>query len=85
MALAHTYAPKSDTFLMAATITPHDSNLFLAEANGFYVGTTGTATVVLVDGTTQLFSGLPAGSIVRLRIKGVRATGTTATNLVALY
>ena len=66
----------------AEAVTP--SNSTFLNANGLYVGTTGNVAVVTAGGTTVTFTTVPAGFFIPLRIVQVRATGTTASNIVAL-
>lgn len=64
----------------AEAITPSDT----AYVNyvGFYVGTTGNVTVETAKGDTVAFNSLPVGAIIQVHIVRVKATGTTASNLV---
>lgn len=64
----------------AAAITPSDTAENFAVA--LYVGGAGNVSVVTEAGTTTLFSGVPAGTILPIRVVKVRATGTTATTIV---
>jgi len=66
-------------------VTPHDTNLFPTLARGLYIGGAGDVTVTGQDDTDVTFVGVPAGSMMGIRCKRVKATGTTATNIVALY
>lgn len=52
---------------------------------GLYVGTGGDVTAVLEQGSTAvLFKAVPTGAILPICATRVKATGTTATDLVAL-
>lgn len=64
-------------------VTPHDTNRF-PPCRGLYVGVTGDVTVVWQNGTTTLFTNVPAGFILPVCIIGVMDTGTDAEELVAL-
>ena len=69
----------------AAAITPADGADLPALTRAIYVGVAGNVKVDMeTTGTGITFTALPVG-IHRLRVKRVYATGTTATNLVALY
>lgn len=68
------------SFRLAKAITPHDTDLQFYEA--IYVGGTGNLTVITLDGDTVTFTAVPVGEIIPVRTKVVRATATTATNLV---
>jgi hypothetical protein len=68
-----------------AAVTPHDSNALTDIPKALYVGTGGTLIVQGVGGGADAtFVKVPDGSIVPVRAKYVRATGTTATDIVAL-
>lgn len=66
-------------------VTPHDTNpLPVAGSRGLYIGTGGDISLVSPQGDTVLFKGVPAG-ILPVAAARVRATGTTAADIVALY
>jgi len=66
----------------ASSVTPSDTTNVSAKA--LYVGGGGDVAVVTEDGTTVTFSGVPAGSILPIRVQKVNSTNTTATSIVAL-
>lgn len=73
-------------FTNAEAITTSDTvDIATGAPAGLYVGGAGNAVIVLPGGEAVTFNGLVAGSVLYLRYKRVNATGTTATNLVALY
>jgi hypothetical protein len=65
-------------------ITPHDTNPLTHVTRAIYVGGGGHLNVVMLGGTTVLFSNVPAGSLLPIRVRQVLATGTTATLLDGL-
>lgn len=67
----------------SATVTPSDVTVFPV-CRELYVGVTGNLTVRMADGQTQLFTAAYAGYH-PLQVDMVMVTGTTATNIVALY
>jgi hypothetical protein len=71
----------------AAAITPSDTVDLTSPTRGLYVGVSGDVVAIMADdGTTSVtFTGLAAGVVHPLRVKRVKSTGTTATNIVALY
>lgn len=69
-------------FVNAAAVTPHDTNANDFEA--LYIGGTGNVSVVTEGDQTVAFMGVPVGTTLYIRVKRVRATGTTATNIVGL-
>ena len=76
----------SDNFQVpsrAAAVTPSDSTQIYASA--LYVGGAGNVSVVTEGDDTVTFTGVQAGSMLVLRIKQVRSTSTTATNIVRLW
>lgn len=69
----------------AEAVTPSDAtNQAGGKFDALYVGGAGNVTMV-VGGTAIAFNGLPVGTTLNLGGTRVNATGTTATNLVALY
>ncbi len=73
----------------AVAVTPNDANELAVYSRALYVGGTGDLTVVLAgdSDTTGVvtFKAVPAGSWLWLRVKLVKATGTSATSIVAMY
>ena len=69
----------------AATVTPHDSTNQPVPFRALWVGTGGAVNIVFSDGTTALFVGVPAGSMLPVGGVRVNVTGTTAANIVAVY
>jgi len=55
------------------------------QLNGYiiYVGVTGNVSVVMMDGSTVVFTAVPVGWF-QIPVKQVNATGTTATSIVAV-
>jgi hypothetical protein len=69
----------------AALVTPNDStDLAIGFTRGIYIGGTGNLSVVMIDGQTITFPSVGAGSILPLCVSRIRATNTTATNIIAL-
>jgi hypothetical protein len=69
----------------AVAVTPSDSTDLTSLCRALYVGSGGTVNVDVADGSTVAFVGVIGGTILPVRVARVRATGTTATNIVALY
>lgn len=70
----------------AAAITPHDStNITGAPTRAVYVGGAGNVVAVMASGNVVTFTGVPAGTILPIRVDRVNSTSTTATSLVALF
>lgn len=73
-------APASHGF----AVTPHDATELSEVTRALYVGGAGAVAVVLESGASVTFSGVAGGTVLPLRLRQVRATGTTATHLVGL-
>ena len=66
-------------------ITPNDSAELPRATKALYVGQAGDITLRSVRGDADvLFRALPAGTILDVRTRAVRATGTTAAGIVGL-
>lgn len=75
---------QDDPAVDAAAITPNDSGDH-GQFRGLYVGTGGNITLITVGGSTVLFSNVPTGVILPVSGNTVKSSGTTASNIVALY
>ena len=70
----------------AVAITPDDANdLATTPTEGLYIGVTGDVKVDMIDGSTVTFTALKGGIVYPYSVSRVYATGTTATDIVALY
>jgi hypothetical protein len=70
----------------ARAVTPSDTVSYDGRAaRGLYVGGGGGVSLLTDAGAAVTFTGLLAGSILPVRHTRVNSTGTTATNLVALF
>lgn len=73
----------------AVAVTPDNSTDLGFETRGLYVGVGGNIVVVMADetddATTVTFTGVPTGSVLPIAVRRVKATSTTATNIVALW
>lgn len=66
-------------------ITPHDVNELAVLPRAIYVGVSGDITCRSAMGTVDLvFKAVPAGSTLPFAARYIRATGTTATNMIGL-
>ena len=68
----------------AVAVTPHDTNA-IPTTLALYVGGAGGLKVDMAGGGTVTFAAVPAGSVLPIQAVRVYATGTAATNIVALY
>lgn len=70
----------------AVAVTPHDTNDLAGGATkGLYVGGSGNVVVIMANDDEVTFTGLSAGVVHPFSVKRVKATGTTATSIVAVY
>ena len=69
----------------AAAVAPHDVNALAETAKALFVGTGGDVVARGVSGGDALFRNVPSGTVLPFRAQFVRATGTTAADILALY
>lgn len=69
----------------AVAVTPNDTADLTNVTRAIYIGTGGNLSVIMQDGSTCTFTGVLAGTVYPLRVSRVRATGTTAGSIVALW
>ena len=75
----------SEPAMSAIAVTPSDTTDLATPARAMYVGTSSDLSIITPDGVTVLFASVPSGFILPVAAIRVRATATTATNVVALY
>lgn len=83
------FANQSDSATSGArrpfAVVPNDTTELALIPKALYVGGGGSVTVRGVDATTDVvFRNVPAGAVIDVRAQYVRATGTSATDIVAL-
>jgi hypothetical protein len=70
----------------AVAVTPSDTeDLAASPTKGIYIGGSGNLKVAMADSTVETFTALASGIIHPISVKRVYATGTTATNILAVY
>ncbi len=65
-------------------VSPSDSADLADVIRALYVGGSGNVAVTLLSGADVRLTGVAGGTLLPLRVRAVRATGTTATSLVGL-
>jgi hypothetical protein len=80
---AHTGAAATAPAGYGRAVTPSDSAT-IPTTRALYIGGSGSVVVDDIVGTVT-YTGLSAGTILPIQVTRVRATGTTATSIVALY
>lgn len=82
-ASANANAPSS----VYAAVTPSDtagSGDLTYVSRAIYVGTGGNLVAITIADAEVTFTAVPDGTILPIRAKRIKATGTTATNIVSL-
>ena len=70
----------------AVAVVPHDSNPLTDIPKALYVGTGGDIAMRGVNGSVdQVWKNVAAGAVLPFRAQFVRASGTTAADMLALY
>lgn len=69
----------------AAAVTPSDSAALPYASKRLWIGGAGNVSLVTVGGSAVTYQSVPAGTYLQVRAQQVKATGTTATNIVAEY
>ncbi len=72
-----------EPYRKATAVTLHDTNAAPVH-QAFYVGGAGNLAVETANGDTVTLNGLLAGFVYEIICKKFKATGSTATNIVAL-
>ena len=66
-------------------VTPNDGTDLPAVAKALWIGGAGNVSIIAENDTAPVtLNSVAAGTMITVRVKRVRATGTTATNIVAL-
>lgn len=68
-----------------ASVTPSDATDLPTASRSLYVGGAGNLSIITTGGDTVALTGVPAGTLLPICAARVRATGTTATGIVALW
>ncbi|MEM8665158.1 MAG: hypothetical protein AAGF49_13695 [Pseudomonadota bacterium] len=71
-------APAADAF----AITPNDASDLSVAARALYIGGSGDVEVTTLGGTTLVFTGLSAGTVLPCSVRRVYAGNTTATDII---
>lgn len=69
----------------ATPVVTSDTDKFTTLPRALYVGTGGDLAVTMPDDAVVTFKNVPSGSFFPVRVAAVKKTGTTATDLLALY
>jgi hypothetical protein len=72
----------------AEAVSPSDTADLTKVTSALYVGVSGDLALILAndpDTAPVIFKGVAAGTLLQLQCRRVMATGTTATNILALW
>lgn len=88
--MADQYAGMVDSMTSPArrsvAVTPHDANALLDIPKALFVGTGGILTMRGAgDVADQVWKNVPDGTVLPFRAHYIRASGTTAADILALY
>ena len=75
----------SDPLTNAVLVSPNDSADLGYTTRAVYIGTTGNMKVTMQDSGTVLFTGIPAGTTLPIRVSRIWSTTTTASTILALW
>jgi len=86
---ADPFAARPDTVIAPArapyAVTPHDVNELPITPRALFVGTGGTLVLSGIDASSDVtLRNVASGQVLDIRARFVRATGTTAADIVAL-
>jgi hypothetical protein len=73
------------SYSRAFNVTPSNTDNLPAVVRAIWVGGTGSISLVTANGDAVTLAAVPAGTLIKLRIRKINATGTGATNIVGLY
>lgn len=69
----------------AVAVTPDDAAALADLPKALYVGGGGDVTMRGAGAADQVWTNVPSGTVLPFRARYIRATGTTATDILALY
>ena len=78
-------AASPNTSEAAVAVTPSNSQNQPVPFRALWVGTGGDVSITFTDGTTAVFKNVPGGFALPQGGARVNATGTTASDLLAMY
>jgi len=79
-----TFANLSSPAIDAFDVTPDDATDLPEVTRAIYIGVGGDLAIVTKEGGAVTLANLQAGTVLPLRVRAVRATGSTAQNIVGL-
>ena len=79
------YAIPPGPMVSGFAVTTSDTVVFANPTRGLWIGSAGAVSVFFnADTVPVTLTGVPAGTLLEVSVVQVRATGTTASNIVAL-
>jgi hypothetical protein len=77
-------ASQANSYRQVRAVTPSDTVNLPIPTYALWVGGAGTLSVVNSEGQTIAIAAVPAGALIPITVTRVRATGTSATAILAL-
>jgi hypothetical protein len=71
-------------FIHGVAVTPNDNADLAAPCLALFIGGAGALVVTMADGVDVTFGAVPAGTLLPIRVRRVKSTGTVASSIVAL-
>ena len=84
MANETVYEANDFPYAIISAVTPSNTVDLSFTTRGIYVGGTGDIVLITINGNTVTFKAVPVGTVLRVQATRIEATGTTATNLLAM-
>ena len=81
---AHSNADATVSAKFSNAVTPSDT-VAITHTRALYVGAGGSVVVTDMQGNDSTYVGVLGGTILPIQVTKVKATGTTASNILALY
>lgn len=72
-------------FKSGQAVTTSDVTTYEPYFSALWIGGAGNVAITLLNGVSVTFTAVPVGTLLPICGRQVKATGTTATNIVALF
>lgn len=69
----------------AAAVTPDDDTDLAETTRAVWVGGAGNVEVIMAGGGTVVFTAVPAGTLLPIRVTRIKAANTDASSIVAVW
>lgn len=69
----------------ASVVMPADTTALSHISRAIYIGQSGDLAVEMADGDNVIFEAVPAGSLLPIRVRLIKSTGTSAAGIISLW